>query len=264
MSELGNVLQEKIAAGEKLLSIYLTAGFPDAEATLPLLRALAEGGADFIELGVPFSDPLADGPVIQAASTQALSRGMSVAGSLELCAQFTRESELPVLLMGYANPFMKFDWQKLASAAKQAGVAGMIIPDLPPEESGQVQKILRSAGIELIFLVSPNTSDDRIALIDRLTGAFIYAVSVTGVTGARDSLPQQTTDFLQRLRRQTRHPLMVGFGVSNAAMARSLAAHADGVILGSSVIELIRSAASTEHACMRVREFVREIKAALS
>ncbi len=264
MTELRSLLQEKIQSGEKLLSIYLTAGFPDAEATLPLLQALAEGGADFIELGVPFSDPLADGPVIQAASTQALAAGMNVEKALQLCSRFTGEHELPVLLMGYANPFMKFGWQRLAEQAQQARVAGMIIPDLPPEESETVQETLRAAGISLVFLASPNTSEARIRLIDRLCDAFVYAVSVTGVTGARDSLPAQTTEFLQRLRSLTEHPVLVGFGVSSAATARSLVAHADGVIIGSSVIELIRTAPGLDAACERVHAFVREIKTAIS
>jgi len=264
MSELRSYLENKIARGEKILSVYLTAGFPEPAATLPLLETLVEVGVDLIELGVPFSDPLADGPTIQAASQQALAAGTNMAMALEMLRKFRENYSVPVLLMGYANPFMQFGWEKLVQEAKSAGANGFIIPDLPPEESGDILAEMNRAGLDNIFLVSPNTPPERLRRIDSLTTAFIYAVSVTGVTGARETLPQQTADFLQSLRKRTRYPLLVGFGISNAKTAAEMSRYGDGVIIGSAVINRIAQSADLQSAQAAVFDFVREIKAALS
>lgn len=263
MQNLQSYLKNKRTRNEKLLSVYLTSGFPDLQATLPLLHAIADGGADFIELGVPFSDPLADGTTIQAASQQAISAGATLGFSLDIAKQFSQKSDTPILLMGYANPFMHFGWDRLISHAKEAGVRGYIIPDLPPEESEDIAKQMQEAGQSLIFLASPNTSAERIALIEDLTTNFIYAVSVTGTTGAREAFPAETIAFLQRLRQQTKHPVLVGFGISGPQAAQKMAALSDGVIVGSAMLNRISACNDMPSACQAARDFAHEIKSNL-
>ncbi len=263
MHTLRDYLDAKISAGKKLLSIYLTAGYPTPEATLPLLEAIAQGGADLIELGVPFSDPLADGPTIQQASQIALKNGMTVAGALNLLKEFRRRHSLPVLLMGYANPFMQFGWERLVAEAAKAGAAGFIVPDLPPEESDFLHRLLKPHRLTLVYLAAPNTPTERLQRIDRLTGGFIYAVSLTGVTGAREQLPPETEEFLIRLRQVSGHPLLVGFGISGPESAARLAPYCDGIIVGSALIRRIEDSPDVPTAVARVREFVAGLRTAL-
>lgn len=264
MQDLRTYLEKKRLQREKLLSVYLTSGYPDLQATLPLLHAIAEGGADFIELGVPFSDPLADGTTIQAASQQALAAGATLDYTLDIARQFRQKAATPVLLMGYANPFMRMGWERVIAKAKAAGVQGYIIPDLPPEESETIAQQMQAAGQSPVFLVSPNTSQQRIERIDRMTTSFIYAVSVTGTTGARDAFPQETIDFLQRLRQQTTHPVLVGFGISSAHAAQKMAAFSDGVIVGSAMLNRIAACSDVATACREARAFAKELKSVLS
>ena len=260
MQNLRTYLEKKLEKGQKLLSVYLTAGYPTRQATLPLLHAIAEGGADFIELGVPFSDPLADGSTIQAASQVALAAGASLHTTLESATQFRQQSATPLVLMGYANPFMRLGWQRLIERVSEAGVHGYIIPDVPPEESAAIAGQMQAAGQSLIFLASPNTGAQRIALIDKLTTSFIYAVSVTGTTGARTEIPQETIAFLQRLRKQTSHPLFVGFGISSRQTAQKAAQYSDGVIVGSALLDRIGACADVPSACRAAKAFVRDLK----
>ncbi len=264
MTFLQDFLAKKRENGDKILSIYLTAGFPNAGATLPLLQTIEQAGADLIELGVPFSDPQADGPTIQAASFQALQNGMTLQKTLDIAEEFKRTSKIPLILMGYANPFMQFGWKRLLERAKTAGIDGYIVPDLPPEEAEEVRKKMNAAGQSLVYLVSPNTSPGRIALIAEKTTSFIYAVSLTGITGARKKLPQTTVSYLNNLAEETSHPILVGFGVSNAETARSLSQHADGVIIGSAIINLIAQNENLEKARDVVGDFLRQIKSALT
>lgn len=260
MSAVKNMLENKRRQGKKVLSIFLTAGYPEPAATLPLLEAIAAGGADLVELGIPFSDPMADGPTIQSASQLALAAGTTLPLSLDLLRQFKARHDIPVLLMGYANPFYQFGWERLMPEASQAGAAGFIIPDIPPEESGELQEAAQRHGLDLIFLVSPNTPEARVTQVIENTSAFIYAVSLTGTTGAREGPPAQTGDFLQRLRQQTEHPILVGFGVSNPETARAMCRWADGVIIGSAVIQQIAQAPDLESACRAVTRFVESIR----
>ena len=265
MSRLSTAIEARLREGKKILSIYLPAGFPQPEATVPLMQAIAGAGADVIELGVPFSDPLADGPTIQAASQRALQAGMTLKKTLERLRAFKQQHNgVPVLLMGYANPFMRFGWDALFREARAAGADGFIVPDLPPEESADLQRRAAELDLDWIHLVSPNTPVHRIEQIDRQSSGFVYAVSVTGVTGVRDRLPDSTRQFLQRLREQTTKPVLVGFGVSGPEMARQLARYCDGVIVGSAVIREIEAAAHLDEAIRRVRQFVAAIRGALS
>ncbi|KAA3615995.1 MAG: tryptophan synthase subunit alpha [Calditrichaeota bacterium] len=263
MNNLRTLLEAKKSKNEKILSIYLTAGFPDPQTTLLLLKTLAEAGVDLIELGAPFSDPQADGPVIQDASQQALRAGMKIPALFPIIKEFRQVSDVPVILMGYANPFMKYGWQRTVDEAVAAGANGFIIPDLPPEESRDFREKCRKAELDLIFLVSPVTTVERIAAISKMTTGFIYAVSVAGVTGERQHLPDATTMFLHRLREQTSQPVLVGFGVSNSETAKNLARISDGVIIGSAIIRLISESKNTKESCEKVSDFVRKIKLGL-
>lgn len=260
---LQSYLKTKKERGEKILSIYLTAGYKSPDYTLPLLHAIAEAGADLIELGIPFSDPLADGAVIQAASHEALLAGASLSSAIETARAFSSAHTTQLLLMGYVNPFMKFGWDRLVSATSDAGVSGFIIPDLPPEECQDLQAKLKAAGQSLIYLATPHSTDERIRLMDERSDSFIYAVSVAGVTGTRSELPAASYDFLRRLRQQTNHPFLVGFGVSNAETAKTLGRLSDGVIIGSAIIKIVAASTSVDDACKKVRQFILEIKRAL-
>lgn len=263
MNELQRMIQEKIDAGGKILSIYLTAGYPHAAATVPLLQTIIEAGADLIELGVPFSDPLADGPTIQAASQASLASGMTLSTALAQLAEFKRRHATPVVLMGYANPFMQFGWENLCREARRAGASGFIIPDMPLEESEDVYEMMLEHELSLIDLISPNTSPARVQRIDARAQAFIYAVSLTGVTGARAALPPESELFLLRLKELVSSPVLAGFGVSGPETAVQLAKCCDGVIIGSAVIQRIAAAANLDGACKSAHDFVSKIRAAL-
>lgn len=260
-------LQEYFTNGpareRKLLSLFLTAGFPAPAATVPLLQLLDENGADLIELGMPFSDPLADGPTIQRSSQIALQNGMTLRKVLQLTAEVTPRLRPPVILMGYYNPIFKFGPEQFVRAAAQAGAQGLIIPDLPPEESRPLQAAAVAAGLSLIYLVSPNTSPDRLQLVEELTTSFVYAVSITGVTGARSAVAAATVDFLQRLRRALRHPVLVGFGVANAADARLLASYCDGVIVGSALLNEIEKQGWQPAGRQKIVAFVQSLRAGI-
>lgn len=264
MNYLKSYLDDKINNGEKILSIYLTAGFPTIDATLPLLETIAEAGADIVEIGVPFSDPLADGPTIQHASQIALKNDISLNKLFEIVSDFKTTHDIPVLMMGYSNPFLQFGWESLARSAKESRTSGFIIPDLPPEESEQIKLICQKENIDLIFLAAPNTPPERLRQIDQLSTAFIYAVSLTGLTGTRDTLPDETRDFLIRLRQITQKNILVGFGISNTTTAQNIVQYCDGIIIGSAIIKLIQNSHNLEAAKKRVSDFIRKIKDSLN
>jgi len=248
-------LKEQAAQGRKLLVPYLCAGFPSEAETLPLLAALAEGGADAIELGIPFSDPLLDGPVIQAASQLALAGGMTLPRALGLARSFTAHHRTPLLLMSSFNPLLRLGPEAFARRAREAGIAGCILPDLPPE----AQYLLPGAP-PLVQLVAPNTPEDRILELARLEPPFLYGVSVFGVTGARIGLADYTLPFLRRVKAATDLPVLAGFGVSTPEQAREVAAACDGVIVGSALLRTLDAAADRVQAA---RDFVRSFRMAL-
>lgn len=254
---LQNYLLNRRKENQKLLSLFLTAGFPQIDATLPLLRLLDESGADLIELGIPFSDPLADGPTIQRASQIALQNGVTLKKVLEMATAVKPQLQAPLILMGYYNPILQFGPQEFAQAAAEAGVQGLIIPDLPPEESWALRETAGRLGISLIYLVSPNTSAQRLRMIDELTTSFIYAVSITGVTGARENVANSAQEFLQMLRLQVRNPILVGFGVATAAEAHTLSAFCDGIIVGSALLTQIERNGLTVDGVKKTNEFIR-------
>lgn len=247
----------------KILSLYLTAGFPGLRATPELLHLLDSNGADLIELGLPFSDPLADGPTIQRSSQRALQNGVTTRAVLDMARAAAPALRAPAILMGYFNPIFKFGPEKFITAAARANVQGLIIPDLPPEESLALRTIALQAGISLIYLISPNTSAARIELIDKLTTSFIYAVSVTGVTGARANLAARARDFLLRLKGRVHHPVLVGFGVASGKEAAQLAENCEGVIVGSALLNCIEKNWGRPAGKATIAKFVRGLRQAL-
>lgn len=219
---------------------YLMSGHPDAAATREVGRRLAASGAAAIELGVAYSDPLADGPIIQQAGQDALQAGASVAQTLEIAADIAAEEAAPVVLMTYINPILAYDVAKFARDAAETGVAGVIIPDLPAEESATVAGALRAASLETIFLVAPTSTDERIATACSASTGFVYCVTVTGITGSRSTLPSDVPSLLDRVRGQTTLPVAAGFGISRPEHLTALRGHADAAVVGSAIVKEIQ------------------------
>jgi tryptophan synthase alpha chain len=226
--------------GRKALIPFLTGGFPSLSLSLKLSLELAKRGADIIEIGVPFSDPIADGPIIQSSSQIALAKGASLRRILDLTEQFRAQSSTPVALMSYYNPLLRWGIRSFMKAARAAGVDGVIIPDLPPEEAGELLGASEGLGLDLIFLVAPTSSEKRIRLISKVTRGYIYYVSVTGTTGMRRSLAPDLKPAVLRIREHTDLPIVVGFGISTPDQAEAARSLADGVIIGSALIAHIQ------------------------
>jgi tryptophan synthase alpha chain len=219
---------------------YLTMGYPHLESALALVPAIAEAGADLVELGVPFSDPLADGATIQASSQRALENGMTLARCLDQAAALRAQGvEIPFVMMGYYNPILQMGIEAFARRAAEAGVDGAIVPDLPPEESDALQGALRAVGVDLVFLLAPTADEARVRAVAKRASGFLYLVSLVGVTGARDRLPAELEAFVARVRAATDLPLAVGFGIGTPAQAGRVARIADGVIVGSALIRVV-------------------------
>ncbi len=258
MSTIERTFARLRAEGRAALMPFLTMGFPERDSALELVPAVVEGGADLVELGVPFSDPLADGATIQAASQRALENGMTLALCLEQAAALrARGITVPFVLMGYYNPILQMGEAQFAERAAAAGIQGVIVPDLPPEEAGALQEALRRHGLDLIFLLAPTSDEERVRLVAQRASGFIYLVSLTGVTGARDRLPPGLEAFVARVRRATSLPLAVGFGISRPEHVAQVARVADGVIVGSALIRAIAQAANPAEAA---RQFVASLK----
>jgi tryptophan synthase alpha chain len=222
---------------------FLTVGYPDVESTLRLVPALAEGGATLVELGVPFSDPLADGPTIQKATFHALGQGVTPVVCLEVVRKLRSSGvDVPVVLMGYYNPILAYGLEEFTRDAAEAGVDGLIVVDLPPEESLPLRDACVASGLRLIYLLAPTSTDERIAEVARLASGFIYCVSLTGVTGARDELPEGLSDFVGRVRNASNLPIAVGFGISQPKHFQTVARIADAAVIGAAVIDELRKA----------------------
>jgi tryptophan synthase alpha chain len=237
-----------------LLMPYITGGYPTIHECRHVLDAFVAGGADMIELGVPFSDPLADGPVVQASAQRALDEGVTPDDVLALAGEFS--GRLPVVLLVYFNCVYAYGQERFVDAAAQAGVSGLIVPDLPVDEAGEFAGICRARGVDPILLVAPTSTDERISMIAAQASGFIYCVSVAGVTGARTSLSEQLPDFLARVRAKTDVPLAVGFGVSTPDHAAAVAEYADGVIIGSRLISMVAEAGDIDIAVRAVTSFL--------
>jgi len=227
--------------GHKALIPYVTVGYPSVEDTLEVVPLLAGNGCDIMELGIPFSDPLADGATIQKASFCALKNGVSPKLCLEVAKELSRKIDVPLVFMTYFNPVLSYGLEKFCAACARSGVDGLIIPDLPPDEGLELENITRKHDLDLIYLLAPTSAEERIKLVAERARGFIYLVSVTGVTGARDSLPSELNSFIARVRKVARQPLCVGFGISTTEQARQVAEIADGVIVGSRIIQLMET-----------------------
>jgi len=240
---------------------YVTLGHPTLEISLTLATAAIESGADLLELGVPFSDPLADGPVIQRATQSALNQGVTVVRCLELAQTLRQQKpEIPLLFMGYANPILTYGEEAFCRACTVAGVDGLIVPDLPPEEGRGLEAACRHHGLALVYLLAPTSTPQRVELVAQRSRGFVYLVSITGTTGSRDRLPADLPAFVERVRAATDKPLAVGFGIATAQQAGLVAVLADGVIVGSALVGL----AEQVNAESKVRSFVADLRAAMT
>jgi tryptophan synthase alpha chain len=250
------------AVGELGIVAYITAGDPTLDATLQFVLALAAGGADVIELGVPFSDPLADGPTIQRASERALKAGATLAGVVELVRRIRTSSQVPLVLFSYYNPILQMGLEKFAKAAAEAGADGVLATDLTPEESEEYRRILRTHGLDTVFLAAPTSSDERLQIISAASSGFLYLISRTGVTGAKDSLSEELPGLLRRVRQFTDLPVAVGFGISLPGHVSVLGGLADAAVVGSALVSEIEKAASVEAAAAALRDRVEILKEA--
>ena len=241
---------------------YITAGDPSLEASEKIVLAAAEAGADVIELGVPFSDPVADGPVIQRASDRALRSGTTLAGVLELVTRLRRKTQVPLVLFSYFNPILQMGLERFADAAAKAGADGVLVTDLTPEEAAEYRPMLQNRGLDTIFLVAPTSTDARLAQISAATTGFLYLVSRTGVTGTRDALPAELPALVRRTRKFAALPIAVGFGISLPTHVTVLGGIADAAVVGSALMAAVEKAASPEAAATAVADLVRGLKSA--
>ena len=231
-------------SGQRALVPFITAGFPRPDATANIIKASVDAGADMIEIGVPFSDPLADGPAIEHSSQVALENGVDLRWILSVIEDARHSTDAPLLLMGYYNPFLQYGLKTFCRDAANAGVDGLIVPDLPPDEADAFKQQADSTGLSMVFLIAPTTTNQRIRAIGSASTDFCYCVSVTGVTGARAKVEQRTEDYLDRVRKLLHKPIVVGFGVSKPEHVTMLGRHADGVVVGSALVPLLEAAAA--------------------
>ncbi len=247
----------------KLLVPFFTAGYPDMNTSLDLVRVAADAGADMIELGMPFSDPLADGPAIQLSSYEALQGGVTLRSILEGVRQLRRSVKLPIVLMGYLNPMIAYGMGKFIRQAARAGVDGFIIPDLPVDDADRYLEDMAANDLSATFLVAPTSPRARVTAVDLHSTDFVYAVTVTGVTGSRRGFDRSTDRYLRQMKRMISKPFVAGFGVSSPDSARRLCRHADGVVIGSALVGLLRQARNRTQARREVARFLSGIRRAI-
>jgi len=250
-------LRDKRAPG---LVTYIAAGDPDLERTAGILRALDRAGADVLEVGVPFSDPLADGPVIQRATERALASGTTLSGVLDLLRELRTDIAAPIVIFSYANPILRLGAEQFADRAREAGVDGVLVLDLPIEEADEFRTMLAGRGIDTILLLSPTTTDDRLRRAAALGSGFLYAISRLGVTGARDALATGAREMVERIRRVSDLPVALGFGISRPDHVREVAQWADAAVVGSALVDVIAREGASRDLNTRVEEYVRWLK----
>lgn len=263
MNRIDGVFNDLRAKGIPALIPFVTAGDPDMATTHGLILEMSKRGGDIIELGIPFSDPLADGPTIQAASQRALKQGANLQNIFSLVEKIRIQTDIPLVLMGYYNPMHRFGLERFARTAKEFGIDGVIIPDLPPEEAQAWKRVADPLGLYTIFLVAPTSPPDRINKIVKASDGFIYYVSVTGVTGARNRLPSDLVASLRLVKDYTNKPVAVGFGVSTPDQVRFLAPHVDGIVVGSAIIKIIEKHIGDDNLVPAVGDFIASLKQAI-
>jgi tryptophan synthase alpha chain len=255
MTRISSVFQ----SGHTALITYITVGYPNIEATLKVVPLLADNGCDIVELGIPFSDPLADGVTIQKSSFYALKNGVTPKLCLEIASELSQKVNIPLVFMTYFNPVSCYGLEDFCTACYRSGINGLIIPDLPPDEGSQLEAISRKQELDLVYLLAPTSTEDRIRLVAERSGGFIYLVSVTGVTGTREGLSSDLDKFVAKVRKVANQPLCVGFGISTPEQANQLAKIVDGVIVGSRIIQLME----IDDGFTSVVNFVKELRHAL-
>jgi len=261
MSRIKNTFSRLKKKNETALIPYIMAGDPDLATTKTLILEMEKAGCDIIELGAPFSDPLADGPTIQKAAIRSLRNGTSIADVLGLVAEVRRESRIPLILMTYYNLIFKYGEERFVSEAVSAGLDGLILPDLPPEEAGTLMPLAKKAGLDAIFLLAPTSTDERIRLVSRVSQGFIYYVSLTGVTGAKAELQNSIQEALLRIKSVSDKPIAVGFGISTPDQAAQVAMWgADGVIVGSALVKVIEENINNPELVRHTAAFVKALK----
>jgi tryptophan synthase alpha chain len=251
------------ATGEAALVAYVMGGDPDLATSRAMALACVEGGADLLEIGVPFSDPIADGPTIQHAAERALARGTTPADCVELAAAVRARTQTPIALMGYLNPILAHGTERFVSDCARAGVDALIVPDLLPEEAGELGALAAAHGVRMVFLLAPTSTTDRIEAAARAATGFLYFVSVTGVTGARRAIPEELGPRVAAVRARSSVPVVIGFGISSPEQARALGPLADGVVVGSAIVQRIAEGGARDARSARVARFVRSLKRAL-
>ena len=249
--------------GEKALVVYLTAGDPDLETTRRLILGLDDAGVDILEIGVPFSDPTADGPIIQAASQRALRGGVTLTRILDMIKSLRNLSDIPIVLFGYYNPIFSYGNEHFAEAAKKAGVDGILVVDLPLEEFHELRQFTDRTDLDFISLIAPTTTHDRVINISRNATGFLYYISITGVTGTASPVIDNIKEDVYRIREITALPLVVGFGISSPRQARAIASLADGIVVGSAFVQLIEENTGSKNLIKIASSFIRNIKNAL-
>jgi len=260
MNRLEQTFARLRAAHTPGLVTYITAGDPDLDRTAGILRALDRGGADVLEVGVPFSDPLADGPVIQRATERALAAGTTLSGVLNLLRSIRADIAAPVVIFSYANPILRLGAERFADRAREAGVDGVLVLDLPIEEADEFRGMLANRGIDTILLLSPTTTDDRLRRAAALGSGFLYAISRLGVTGARDALAAGAQDMVERIRNVSDLPVALGFGISKPDHVREVGQWADAAVVGSALVDVIAREGASRDLDTRVEEYVRWLK----
>jgi tryptophan synthase alpha chain len=264
MTRIGKLFEDLKRDGRKGLIAYLTAGDPSPAQTPELVEALERGGADLIELGVPFSDPIADGPVIQRAGERALAAGTSLTGVLDIARQIRRRSEIPLLLFTYLNPVVRYGLERLAKDAADAGIDGCLLTDASVEEAHEYIGAMHQHGLDTVFMASPTSTGRRLKLVAQYSTGFVYLVSRTGVTGERDSLSDAVAPLVKAMRAITHLPLAVGFGISRPEHVAQVAAQADAVVVGSALVRLIEKHAEkhagSQHLAIELESFVRQLR----
>lgn len=263
ISRIEAVFNKKNDSGEKIMSLFITAGYPDLDSTVDLILGFENNGADLIELGMPFSDPLADGPTIQYASNVSIKNGITMKKIFGIVSEVRKSSDIPIILMGYINPVLRYGMDSFCKDARECGVDGLIIPDAPLEESSIISEAAGQNNLDMIYLVAPNSSDQRMRRIDQKSRGFVYCVSVTGVTGARsgEEVAQSVGKFIERVKANvTKNPKLVGFGIKSHEDAMHIARDVDGFIVGSALIDNIKNYYPDNNWKESVFRFVKELK----
>jgi tryptophan synthase alpha chain len=264
MNKIDKTFKRLRGSKNKALIIYITGGYPNLNATKKLIQTLEKSGADLIEIGIPFSDPLADGPTIQRSSTNAISKGANIKSIINTVRSLKGKINIPLLFMTYFNPVLYYGLDRFIKDSTKAGIDGVIIPDLPPEESESIIKLSKKNKFSTVFLIAPTSTNDRIKLVSKRSTGFIYYVSLTGVTGARKHLPKDIKEHIKKIKKFTDKPVCIGFGVSNREQAAKMSRIADGVIVGSAVIRIIENNIGNERYLKKVSKFTRSLKEAIN